>query len=261
MTRIRWKAMDASSERPLSGQGALVTAAARRLGREIAERLAAAGASVVLHARRDGPELRDAVDAIRAAGGTAHAATAELTDERAVERLVAEAGAAAGGLRVVVNNAGAYERTPLETLDGVAFDRLMSANALTTYLVTLHAGRLMRAADGGAIVNVACSSGLKAWGGHVPYSAAKAAVVSLTQGFARALAPTVRVNAVAPGPVLAPEDPAFAADPAALERVAATTLLGRWGAPADVAEAVLFLATQPWLTGVVLPVDGGRSAR
>jgi pteridine reductase len=109
----------------------------------------------------------------------------------------------------------------------------------------------------GAIVNVACTSGLSAWKGYLAYSASKAAVISLTQGFAKALAPEVRVNAVAPGPVLPPDD----LEPARRETVAATTLLGRWGAPSDVAEAVVFLAAAPWLTGVVLPVDGGRSVR
>jgi pteridine reductase len=109
----------------------------------------------------------------------------------------------------------------------------------------------------GAIVNLACTSGLSAWKGYVAYSASKAAVISLTQGFAKALAPDVRVNAVAPGPVLPPDDLA----PEQRDAVAATTLLGRWGAPGDVVEAVLFLVTAPWLTGVVLPVDGGRSVR
>ena len=90
-----------------------------------------------------------------------------------------------------------------------------------------------------------------------PLSHSGAELVSLTRVFARAQAPQVRVSAVAPGPVLPPEGLASAE----AERIAATTLLGRWGAPADVAEAVLFLATAPWLTGVVLPVDGGRSAR
>jgi pteridine reductase len=115
----------------------------------------------------------------------------------------------------------------------------------------------MQARGQGAIVNVACVSGLRAWGGAIPYSASKAAVISLTQGFARALAPQVRVNAVAPGPVLAPDD----MPSAQREAIAATTLLGRWGTPADVAEAVLLLATHPGMTGVVLPVDGGRSVR
>jgi pteridine reductase len=234
-----------------------VTGAARRLGREIAARLAAAGARVMLHARRDGSALRAAAAAIRADGGQAEVGWADLADEGEVARLVTRADRDTGGLRLVVNNAGAYEHSPLETLDCAAFDRLMSANARTAFLVTLHAGRRMAGAGGGSIVNLACPSGLKAWGGHVPYSASKAAVVSLTQGFARALAPRVRVNAVAPGPVLIPEG----WDAAGVERVARTTLLGRWGGPADVCEAVLFLATQPWLTGVVLPVDGGRSAR
>jgi NAD(P)-dependent dehydrogenase (short-subunit alcohol dehydrogenase family) len=128
-------------------------------------------------------------------------------------------------------------------------------NARAVYAVSLVAGRLMKSRGAGAIVNVACSSGIRPWKGFVPYSASKAAAISLTKGFARALAPEVRVNAVAPGPVLRPEG----SSPADEERAARATLLGRWGEPADVASAVLFLATTPYLTGVVLAVDGGRS--
>lgn len=249
--------MAAPTPGPLQGRAALVTGASRRLGRAIAECLATAGASVALHAHSDRPGAESLAHALRVQGHRALAFTADLRQEHEAARLVEEAWAAFDGLDLVVNNVGIFERTPLEDLDVAAFDRLVTLNARTVYLLSTLTGRRMKARGRGAIVNVACASGLRAWGGAIPYSASKAAVISLTQGFARALAPEVRVNAVAPGPVLEPDG----LPPAERARIAATTLLGRWGTPADVAEAVLLLATQPWLTGVVLPVDGGRSAR
>jgi len=248
--------MNGLAARPLDGRTALVTGASRRVGRAIAERLRAAGARLALHAHTDRSGLEDVARALGAPGAPAFAFTADLRDASAAEDLIARAWEALGGLDLLVNNVGVLEHTPLAALDAEAFDRAMAVNARPVYLLSLAAGRRMKARGQGAIVNVACTSGLKAWGGYVPYSASKAAVLSLTQGFAKALAPEVRVNAVAPGPVLAPER----LDEAQRRAIAATTLLGRWGAPADVAEAVLLLATQPWLTGVVLPVDGGRTA-
>lgn len=233
-----------------------MTGASRRVGGAIAHALAAAGAALVLHAHRSVEDAHALARRLRAAGTRVHVLAADLSDAGACTRLVADAADALGGLDLLVNNAALLEATPLNTLDVQAFDRLMAVNARPVFALSLEAGRRMRE-HGGAIVNVACTSGLSAWGGFIPYSASKAAVVSLTQGFARALAPRVRVNAVAPGPVLAP--PGLSAQDA--QRIADTTLLKRWGDPTDIAAAVLFLATAPWLTGVVLPVDGGRTAR
>lgn len=247
--------MNGPTARPLEGKTALVTGASRRLGRAIAERLHAAGARLALHAHRDRAGLEATARLLSAPAAPVLTFTADLRDASAAENLVAQAWEGLGGLDLLVNNVGILEHTPLAALDAEAFDRAMAVNARPVYLLSLAAGRRMKARGQGAIVNVACTSGLKAWGGYVPYSASKAAVVSLTQGFAKALAPEVRVNAVAPGPVLAPER----LDEAQRRAIAATTLLGRWGEPADVAEAVLLLASQPWLTGVVLPVDGGRT--
>jgi len=248
--------MNGLAARPLEGRTALVTGASRRLGRAIAERLHSAGARLALHAHTDAAGLKAAERALSGPAGPAVSFTADLRDARAAEELVEKAWKALDGLDLLVNNVGVFERTPWRTLDADAFDRAMAVNARPVFLLSLAAGRRMKERGHGAIVNVACASGLKPWGGYVPYSASKAAVVSLTQGFAKAFAPEVRVNAVAPGPVLAPE----AMDEAQRAAAAATTLLKRWGGPSDVAEAVLLLATQPWLTGVILPVDGGRTA-
>lgn len=239
-------------EGPLAGQKALVTGASRRLGRAISERLARDGASVALHYHSD----RAGAEATSAAlGGNRPVLQADLVDPEACERLVQEADEALGGLTLLVNNAATFRRTPLAELEASDFDHFMQSNARSVYMLSLVAGRLFKARGAGCIVNLADVAGLVPWAGFIPYSASKAAVVSLTKGFAKALAPEVRVNAVAPGPVLPPAGE----PPEQGERAVAATLLKRWGSPADVAAAVAFLATTPYVTGQVLPVDGGRS--
>jgi pteridine reductase len=236
-------------------RGVLVTGASRRLGRAIAVRLAEEGTTVVVHWRSDEEGARETARLAEARGARAVTLGADLADAAASERLVLEAEEACGGLDVLVNNAAIFVRTPLATATVADFDRHMSVNARAPFVLSLVAGRRMKARGRGAIVNLACTSAEHPWAGWVPYSASKAAIANLTRGFARALAPEVRVNAVAPGPVL----PAEGADPEHDRRAVDRTLLGRWGSPSDVAAAVAMLADAPYVTGVVLAVDGGRS--
>jgi pteridine reductase len=239
----------------LEGRRALVTGASRRLGRAIAQRLAAEGADVAVHHRGDDAGARATAAAVEAAGRRAVLVRGDLADAAACERIAREAREALGGLDLLVNNAAVFRRTPLDEMTVEDFDAHLAVNARAVFALSLHAGRRMKSEGGGSIVNLACVSALRPWRGYVPYSASKAAVASLTKGFALALAPEVRVNAVAPGPIL----PAEGATPAESDRAVRATLLARWGAPSDVASAVVFLATSPYVTGVVLPVDGGRS--
>ena len=239
-------------DRPLAGEKALVTGASRRLGRAIALRLARDGAEVALHYRSDESGAEQTAAEI---GASSPVLQADLADTKACARLVAEADEALGGLTLLVNNAATFHRTALDDLRVSDFDHFMHANARSVYVLSLVAGRLLKARGRGCIVNLADVAGLVPWAGFIPYSASKAAVVSLTKGFAKALAPEVRVNAVAPGPVLPPAGE----PPEQGEKAVATTLLKRWGSPDDVAAAVVFLATTPYVTGQVLPVDGGRS--
>lgn len=246
--------------RDLAGRVALVTGAGRRLGRAIALRLADAGAAVALHAHASLEEARETARAIQGSGGRACALSADLGQPEAAEDVVAQAEGQLGRLDLLVNNAGHFEATALaeEPLANVAraFDRLLALNARAPLLLALAFARRL-GESAGCVINVACTSGLSPWSGFVPYSASKGALLNLTRGLAKALGPHVRVNAVAPGPVLPPAS----ASEAERARIARTTLLGRWGEPADVAEAVLLLATAEYVTGVVLPVDGGRTLR
>jgi NAD(P)-dependent dehydrogenase (short-subunit alcohol dehydrogenase family) len=239
----------------LAGQVALVTGAAKRLGRETALALAKEGAAVALHAKTSAKEARAVARTIEKGGGKAVVLLADLADPDACLRLVPDTLSALGRLDVLVNNAAVFERTPALEPDAGAFDRHFEVNARAVYLLCAAAGKHMVAARRGTIVNVACASAESPWTGWLPYSASKAAVVSLTKGFAKALAPRVRVNAVAPGAVVPPKGASDRANRAALAR----TVLGRWGDAKDVARAVLFLVRDaPFTTGAVIPVDGGR---
>ena len=248
---------------PLRDRAALVTGGAKRIGREIVETLAAAGAAVAIHARGSRREAERLARRVRRRGGRAAVLLADLADPMECLALVPAAVEALGRLDVLVNNAAVFAPTPPLAPDAAAWDAHMAVNARAVYLLTGAAGRWMSRHGGGCVVNVACASARSPWPGYLPYSASKAAVASLTAGYAKALAPRVRVNAVAPGPILPPTGPASgsAAARSQARAAVAATALRRWGHPRDVARAVLFLVDSPFVTGAVLPVDGGRHLR
>lgn len=247
----------AGSDRPV----ALVTGASRRIGRHLAERLAAAGHRVAVHWRSDAEGAHATVAAIEAAGGTARAWQADLASTAACARLVRDVEAGFGPVDVLVNNASAFERVDLDAMSVEDLDLHHAANVRPTYALSLAIGRTMLARHDrdasyqGAILNLACTSAERPWPYHIAYSASKAAVVNLTRGFARRLGPAARVNAIAPGPILPPAG----ASAAQAEAAVRFTLLGRPGRPEDIGDAALFLLRARYVTGLVLAVDGGRS--
>jgi NAD(P)-dependent dehydrogenase (short-subunit alcohol dehydrogenase family) len=240
----------------LAGRTALVTGAARRLGRAIAEDLAARGARVAVHYGTSAREAEAVIAGIRTGGGTAEGFAADLGDAAAVERLAADVTARLGPVDVLVNNASVYFRTPLASLGAAEWDRVMAVNLKAPYLLALALGRPMRARGEGKIVNLADVAADRPYPDYLPYGISKAGIVALTRGLARELAPAVQVNCVAPGPVLEPIDGTPSANAAILRR----TPLGRFGAAADVAAAVRFLIEgSDFVTGTTVVVDGGRA--
>lgn len=240
---------------PLARQVVLVTGGAKRIGRATVLAFAALGADVAIHAHTGVREARALASLVRRKGRRAAVLEADLADPVACAALVPDVVAALGRLDVLVTNAALFEPTDPLTPDVAAWDRLLAVNARATYVLTAEAGRRMRDAGGGCIVHIACASAASPWASFLPYSASKAAVVALTKGFAKALAPTVRVNAVAPGPILPAEGSTPARDRAALD----ATVLRRWGHPDDVVAAIRYLVLDaPFVTGAVIPVDGGR---
>ncbi len=241
---------------PLAGRAALVTGAARRVGAAIAAAFHGAGARVGIHYRSSGADadaLVGRLNEVRA--DSARAFQADLADAPACETLVAEVLRAFGRLDILVNNASTFYPTPVGTITPDQFDDLVGSN-LRAPLFLSQAAAPALAKHEGLILNIGDIHGLRPLSGHAVYSAAKAGLLMLTRSLARELGPEIRVNAIAPGPVMWPER---GVDEALRARIVSRTALQRAGSPDDVAKAALYFATSaPFVTGQVLAVDGGR---
>jgi pteridine reductase len=245
------------TEASLESKVALVTGAARRVGAAIARRLHAAGANVVIHYRgadADAAQLEKELNAARA--GSAMKVKGDLLAPVAPKALVDAALQRYARLDFLVNNASAFYPTALGEIEPGHWEELMGSN-LRAPLFLAQAAAPHLALAAGAIVNIADIHAARPLKGYVVYSLAKAGLVALTRSLALELAPGVRVNAVAPGAIAWPEDGQF--EPGERERIVASTPLKRTGTPDEIAQAVHFLCTAPFVTGQVLAVDGGRS--
>ncbi len=247
-----------AGEQALHGRVVLITGGAKRLGATTVRALHAAGASIVVHyhqSREAAERLVAELNAQRA--GSAHAVSANLLDTDALPALVAAAIERYGRLDVLVNNASSFYPTPVGEITAAQFDDLIGTNLRAPLFLTQAAAPALRATQG-LVINMADIHGQRPLKDYPVYSAAKAALVMLTRSLARELGPEVRVNAIAPGPVLWPEQPL---DDALKAEIVGKTALKRSGSPEDIARTALFLATSaPFITGQVIAVDGGRSA-
>ena len=240
----------------LRGRVGLVTGAGRRLGRELALALAAEGMRVAVHYNASAEGGEDTVRRIEAAGGEARSFGADLRRPVEPERLAATVLDSFGSLDVLVNSAAVMHRTPLGTVTAAAWDDIFAVNLRAPFLLTQAAAPSLAQARG-AVVNIADLAAFETWPAYMPHGISKAGVVHMTRSLARVLAPAVRVNAIAPGAVLLPED----MQPDERERLRETTPLARFGAPSDVTEALLFLLHADYVTGETIVVDGGRHIR
>jgi 3-oxoacyl-[acyl-carrier protein] reductase/pteridine reductase len=239
-------------EQTLSGKSALVTGGARRIGRAIALALAGAGADVAITYRKSHTDASKTLEEIKSLGCRALAVECDVRVEESVRGAVSAVIAEFGRLDVVVNNAAVFETAALDVMSLDQWDAVFETNARGPFLVAREALPHLRAAHG-RIVNIGSLGGIHAWAGHAHYCSSKAAVHMLTQAMAKAFAPEVSVNCVAPGWI----EMDGSVD-AAATRFAAKTPMKRNGTAEDVAEAVLFFATGPgFVTGQVLAVDGG----
>ena len=240
----------------LAGRVALVTGAGVRVGRAIALGLAGAGARVAVHYNASAKGAQAVVAEIEAAGGEGAAFGADLSRPEAAQPLIEAVVRRFGALDVLVNSAGVMRRTPVGEVTPADWDTIFAINLRAPFFVAQAAAPHMPA-RGGVIVNIADLAGLETWSGYVPHGISKAGVIQMTRALAHALAPRIRVNAVAPGAVLLPEH----WDQAATDHLIATTPLRRLGSPADVVGAVLYLVSADYVTGHTLVVDGGRRVR
>jgi pteridine reductase len=244
-------------EQDLHGKTALVTGAARRIGAAIARRLHAAGANVVLHyrgAEAEAAALEAELNALRAA--SALKVKADLLAPVAPKALVGATRDRFGGLDVLVNNASSFYPTALGAIEASHWDELMGSNLRAPLFLSQEAAPEL-AKRSGAIVNIADIHAERPLKGYVVYSIAKAGLAAMTRSLALELGPAVRVNAVSPGAIVWPDDGQF--PPPERGRIVATTPLSRLGKPEEIAQAVHFLASAPFVTGQILAVDGGRS--
>ena len=240
----------------LRGRTALVTGGGRRVGRAIAVALGSRGMRVAVHYNRSAEGAEETAREIERRGGEARACAADLSDRSGPEALVRQAAGEMGALDVLVNSAAVMERTPVGTVTAEQWDAMFALNLRAPFFAAQAAAAVM-GERGGAIVNIADLAAFETWPGYVPHSITKAGVVQMTRALARVLAPAVRVNAVAPGAVLLPDE--WGAESA--ERLTRTTPLRRLGSPEDVAGAVCYLLEADYVTGETLIVDGGRHVR
>ncbi len=240
------------TNQPLLGKSALVTGGARRVGRGIALALAQAGADVAITFRSSRAEAAQTKSEIESLGRRALAIECDVRSEASVRGAVAAAIGCFERLDILVNNAAVFESAPLDSLTLAQWDAVFETNARGPFLVAREALPHLKAAPG-RIVNIGSLGGMQAWAGHAHYCASKAALHMLTQAMAKAFAPEVSVNCVAPGWIELGESDASQAAHFALK-----TPMQRNGTVEDVAQAVLFFAAGPhFVTGQVLAVDGG----
>jgi pteridine reductase len=249
--------MSDKTQMPLAGQAVLVTGAARRVGAAIARKLHGAGANVLLHYRTSTGEAESLARELNdARPQSARTLQADLLDVNQLAPLIDAAVGAFGRLDILVNNASTFYPTPMGSISVHDWDDLMGTNVKAPFFLSQAAAAALRN-SAGLIINLVDIHGSRPLKQFAVYCTAKAALAMLTRSLARELAPEVRVNGIAPGPILWPED---APDAELKAKIISRTLLQRQGSPDDVARTALFLAADaPYITGQILAVDGGRS--
>jgi len=240
-------------EQKLEGKVALVTGAGKRLGRAVALRLAEEGMDVAAHYGTSAKDAAEVVGQIEEMGHRAVAIRADLRSVDEIRRLLLEVGNELGRLDLLVNSAANFLPGSVISTTEEVWDASLDTNVKAPFFVAQAAAQMLRRSKG-AIVNFADTGGLLGWPGFIGHSVAKAGVVNLTKSLAKALAPEVRVNAIAPGTITMPGDP-----PEWEAEFVKLAPLKKTGRPADIADAVVYLATAEFLTGHTLVLDGGRT--
>lgn len=239
----------------LQGKTALITGGATRIGRALALALAQEGMNLLLHYRRSLREARRTQKEAERLGVTVHLLRADLRNFSEVKRLVRESFRRARQIHLLVNSAAVFYKTPLGKIREKEWDEFFDVNLKAPFFIAETIGLRMFRQKEGKIINLVDWTAFRPAASYLPYCASKAALVTITQGLAKILAPYVQVNAIAPGPIL----PAAGSTRKENQKVLERTPLKRFGEPGDLAEAVRFLVkSSDFVTGAVLPVDGGN---
>lgn len=243
-----------AGEERLSGRVALVTGAAKRLGRTVALRLAREGADVAVHYGKSAAEARELVNEIQKLGRRAAAFSAELTDVAAIQKLIDSAAEHFGHLDILVNSAANFLQTEFGQTTERTWDASLDTNLKAPFFCSQAAAPYLAKSGHGVIINFADIGGLLGWREFLPHSLSKAGIILMTRILAKELAPAIRVNALAPGTITMPGDP-----PEWQADFVRQAPLRRTGRPEEIADAVLYLITAEFITGQTLVLDGGRT--
>jgi pteridine reductase len=246
-------ATNPSESLPLQGKVALITGAGKRLGRAVALHLASEGASIAVHYRKSAQEAEEVVSTIKSSGGHAAAFPAELTSADEIRRLLQSVAHELGRLDILVNSAANFLPSSIISTTEAVWDASLDTNLKAPFFCAQAAAPYLRRTQG-VIINFADTGGILGWPGYIAHSISKAGVIMLTRTLAKALAPEIRVNAIAPGTITMPGDP-----PEWESDFIKLAPLHRTGTPTDIAQAVSYLAQSPFLTGHTLVLDGGRT--
>ncbi len=238
----------------IQGKTALITGASKRIGRAIAVALAGEGMNLLLHYHRSFQEAEETREMAERFGVKVHLLRADLGKLAQVRRLIREAFRHAPKIHLLVNSAAVFAKTPLGKVREKGWDKFFDVNVKAPFFLSEAIGLRMVRQKQGKIIQLVDWTAYRPRTHYLPYGASKAALVALTRGFAKALAPYVQVNAIAPGPILAARGSTAAQNRKMIQR----TPLKRFGEPSDIAEAVRFLVkSTDFVTGAILPVDGG----
>jgi NAD(P)-dependent dehydrogenase (short-subunit alcohol dehydrogenase family) len=241
---------------PSARRTAIVTGGARRLGSRIAVTLAESGFSVVVHYNKSKTAAENTVRLLRGHGAEAIAVRAELTDIKAINRLVQKTADRFGSIDLLVNNAAIFEVGNVLSVTEKRWDAAMDINLKAVFFLSRNVGQVMTGQKRGRIINIASVGAREAWANYIPYAISKMGVITLTSCLAKALAPHVMVNAISPGSIVIPGEEGIGRKHIPLKKIP----LGRYGEPDDIASLVLYLATTAqYITGQTIAVDGGRS--
>ena len=238
----------------IAGKVALVTGGAHRVGKAITMMLAKAGAHVVVNYYSASTEAEQTVAKAQALGVRARAIQCDVAEWTEVQRMADAIIEEFGGVDIIVNSASLFDKMPFPTDDLSTWHRVTAVSIDGPFYVCNALAPSMLARGGGSIVNIVDLSAWEPWVNFTAHSVSKAALLAFTKQLALELAPTIRANAVAPGPVLPPPN----YDEKQAEKTARRTLLGRWGTPEDVAFAVRYLLEAEYVTADVITVDGGE---
>jgi NAD(P)-dependent dehydrogenase (short-subunit alcohol dehydrogenase family) len=238
----------------ISGKVALITGSAKRIGRLTAIELSKRGARVAIHFRNSGQGASETLRLIQAEGGSGALFQADLSEIPAIEEMFRKLDQQFGGLDILINSASTFHTSTAGETSAELWDEQLNSNARAPFFVAQAAAQMMTKRGEGKIINIVDVAGEVIWPGYFAYSVSKAALIAVNRGLAKAYAPAIQVNGIAPGPVLFPDNYTEEQKRSAIDR----TLLKRAGHPSDIVNAVVFLIENDYITGEIIHVDGGR---